>query len=128
MEGRSLPVSSSDTAGLTTLNPTHRTHALTLTILDPRLHSSHSHPLNIQHQQGRSVWGVQEDGRRQPALWAATTEGRFRVGCLQGIEGLGITGPSDTLGIPWLPRAIRPRTTPSQLSPRSHLHNKYDLI
>jgi hypothetical protein len=52
-----------------------------------------------------------EDERRLPALWA----GHPRNGCKavlgvarpQGIEGLGVVGPGETLGSLWIPLAIR---------------------
>jgi hypothetical protein len=31
-----------------------------------------------------------------------------RVACSQGVEGLGMAGPSDTLGSPWPPLSMRP--------------------
>jgi hypothetical protein len=59
----------------------------------------------------RGVWrgvfrGV-EDGSRPPSLWVAIPE---TVLCLfqEDVKGSGMAGPSDTLGSPWPPLAIRP--------------------
>jgi hypothetical protein len=54
-----------------------------------------------------------EDGRRMPTLWA----GHPCNGCKaisgvarpQSVEGLGMTGPRETLGISWTPLATRLR-------------------
>jgi hypothetical protein len=44
------------------------------------------------------AWGIQ-GGRRQPhTAWA----GRTGVACLQGIEGLGMAGPGESLGRLWI--------------------------
>jgi hypothetical protein len=43
-----------------------------------------------------------KDGQRPPALQAVSGVAR-----LQGVEGLVMTGPGETLGSPWIPLAIR---------------------
>jgi hypothetical protein len=54
-----------------------------------------------------------EDGRRLPALQAGhPRNGRVVISGVarpQGIEGLGMADPSDALGSPWPPLAIRLR-------------------
>jgi hypothetical protein len=47
-----------------------------------------------------------EDGRKPPALGKGR-KAVSGVARLQGLEGLGIAGPSDTLGSPWPTLAIR---------------------
>jgi hypothetical protein len=53
-----------------------------------------------------------EDGRRPPVLWAGhpwnSRKTVLGVARLQGVEVLGMAEPSDTLGSPWPPLAIRP--------------------
>jgi hypothetical protein len=59
----------------------------------------------------RPIWrGVskgEEDGRRPPTLWAGYSRNGHNavlgVARLQGVEGLGMAGPGETLGSPWIP-------------------------
>jgi hypothetical protein len=57
------------------------------------------HPVGIGVPHG--VFKKIEDGCMLPALWM----GLF-VAHLQGVHLLGMTGPDETLGRPWPPRAI----------------------
>jgi hypothetical protein len=58
-----------------------------------------------------------EDGRRPHPLWAVS-----RVVHPQGVEGLGMAGPSDTLGSPWplLAHTPYPMPIPLALTPYAH--------
>jgi hypothetical protein len=53
-----------------------------------------------------------EDGRRPPALWAGHRSNSCKAvsGAVrpQGVEGLSMAGPCETLRSPWPPLAIRP--------------------
>jgi hypothetical protein len=57
----------------------------------------------------RGVWlEISKGVVRRPLNWA---QGRFRGGRPYGVESLGIAGPSDTLGSPWIPHEIRAYAT-----------------
>jgi hypothetical protein len=64
----------------------------------------------------KGVWrGVSkgvEDGCKPLALWVGYLSNGQKavseVARMQGVEGLGMVGPRDTLGSPWPPFAIRP--------------------
>jgi hypothetical protein len=51
-----------------------------------------------------------EDSRRPPALQAGHSRNSHKavsgVARPQGIEGLGMVGPGDTLGSPWIPLGL----------------------
>jgi hypothetical protein len=59
------------------------------------------------------AWGIQgvEYVQRPPALRAGRPRNgiktTFGVACSQGVEGLGMAGPGETLESPWIPLTIR---------------------
>jgi hypothetical protein len=53
-----------------------------------------------------------EDGPRLPALWAGHPCNNSGVARLQGVEGLGMVDPCETLGSPLPPLAMRPWKVP----------------
>jgi hypothetical protein len=64
---------------------------------------SHGEAIKKNQVHGRTAWGVQEGRRRPKAACPAS-----RPPCLQGVKGLGMAGPSETLESPWPPFAVRP--------------------
>jgi hypothetical protein len=60
----------------------------------------------LSFRQAHTAWGIQGARRRLQAAHSARGPPPG-VACPQGAEGLGMVGPGETLGSPWIPLPIR---------------------